>query len=104
MGEMAIEGEAGCLTLTGDGALTFCAFGDYGAEQIPVTRRIDERSFEGSFGGGCVAAPIHCVLDALEEGREPENLDKDYMHVMKATDSAYMSARTGRRISLSGRR
>jgi len=86
MGEMAIEGEAGCLTLTGDGALTFCAFGNYVAEQIPVTRPIDE----GSFGGGCVAALIHHVLDAFEEGRVPENLAKDYLHVMKATESAYI--------------
>lgn len=91
MGEMQIEGEGGTLFLGGDGRLSFRPFGSDRVEPVPVAYPVDEESF----GGGCVAALIDHVLDALADGREPANLARDYLHVMHIVNAAYRSAQTG---------
>lgn len=96
MGEMCIEGEGGTLILNGDGRLSFRAFGARHSEPLPERLPRDE----GSFGGGCVAALIAHVVESLEQDRNPENIARDYLHVMKAAEAAYTSAETGKRVHL----
>lgn len=96
MGEMQIEGEAGCLRLFGDGRLRFRPFGQSEEETIPLTRPVDELSF----GGGCVAALINHVLSAHQHGHVPENTAKEYLHVMEVNEGAYRSAASGKKIEI----
>jgi predicted dehydrogenase len=96
MGELVMEGEAGTLHLDGDGRLTFRGFGEKAARSMAVTapRQLDV------FGGGCVAALIAHVLDCLKTGTAPENIARDYLPVIHASDAAYRSHRERRRIDL----
>ena len=98
MGEMCIEGEGGALILSGDGRLSFRAFGTQEPEELPTTHPRDDTSF----GGGCVAALNAHVIEALARDHPPENLARDYIHVMQATEAAYQAAETGARVYLRG--
>jgi predicted dehydrogenase len=94
MGEMEIEGEAGRLRLDGAGRLWMREFGEQVEREIPVTMPVDD----DSFGGGCVANLIVHVVDAVRQGRAPENTARDYLQVIRLTDAAYTSAAEGRRV------
>ncbi len=96
MGEMAVEGEAGILTLDGSGTLRFRAFGEDAARPVAIEDPIDP----DSFGGGCVAALIAHVVDALAGRGQFENTARDYLDVIRACEAAYMSNVEGRRIVL----
>lgn len=96
MGEFTIEGEGGKLTLDGNGKIRFRPFGAYEAETLPITRSVDD----ATFGGGCVAALIDHVIDAVERGGPLENEARDYLAVMQVSEAAYRSAAEGRRIDL----
>lgn len=96
MGLMELEGEAGVLSLTGEGQLFFRRFGDQNPNPVPVTRPVDP----DTFGGGCVAALIGHVVKALHAGETPENQAADYFHVMQVCEAAYDSATQARRITV----
>ncbi len=96
MGEMAIEGEGGVLALDGFGQISFRAFGTDTAEAIPVTGPVDA----ASFGGGCVAALIGHVVDALHGNGTLENTARDYLDVIRVAEAAYRSHADGRRIAM----
>lgn len=96
MGEMAIEGEAGVLTLDGYGKLWFREFGAAKAVAVPVTAPVAE----DQFGGGCVAALTRHVVAALRGEGRLENTGRDYLAVIRACEAAYLSDRQGRRIDL----
>lgn len=96
MGEMEIEGEGGRLRLDGAGRLWVRRFAEQVEQEIPVTMPVDH----DSFGGGCVAHLIGHVAEAVRRGREPENVARDYLAVIRLTDAAYVSAAEGRRVSM----
>lgn len=96
MGEFELLGEAGTLTLNGDGALALRPFGKAEATPIAISRPIDTTSF----GGGCVAALIAHVVQATLTDQPYENEAATYLHVMQASAAAYTSAAEGRRIDL----
>ncbi|MBV2360636.1 Gfo/Idh/MocA family oxidoreductase [Thalassococcus sp. CAU 1522] len=96
MGEFTLEGEAGVLRLDGDGRLSFRAFGSDRFDRVPINDPVDR----DAFGGGCVAALIAHVVAAIRQNARPENLAGDYLHVMRACDAAYRSARDARRVDL----
>ncbi len=96
MGVMQIEGEAGLLTLTGDGEVTLRPFGKRETTALPLTQAPDLTTF----GGGCVANLINHVVDAVQGRGQLENEARDYMTVMRLTEAAYRSASTGRRIDM----
>lgn len=96
MGEFMIEGEGGKLTLDGNGQIRFRLFGADEAETLPITRSVDD----AAFGGGCVAALINHVIDAVERNAPLENEARDYLTVMHVSEAAYRSAAEGRRIDL----
>lgn len=95
MGEMFIEGEAGRLCLDGGGSLQFRAFGT--AYPVPVP--LDPFD-PASFGGGCVAALIDHVIEALDGNRILENTAREYLDVIRVIDAAYQSAQKHRRVDL----
>ena len=96
MGESVIEGEGGSLSLDGFGTVQFRPFGAHNATDVPVKRPIIPQAF----GGGCTAAVIDHVVDALA-GKVPfENEAEEYLAVMHACDAAYVSAETGRKVVL----
>lgn len=97
MGEMVIEAEGGQLTLDGHGHVRFRTFGAKTDELVPLSRPVDT----ASFGGGCTAALIDHVIEALRAGNACENEAEDYLAVVAASEAAYRSAEEGRRISLS---
>ncbi len=96
MGEFELIGEAGTLTVDGEGTVLFRAFGQAGWQPVPQTRPVDD----SSFGGGCVAALIDHVAAFCTEGGTLENEAADYLPVMQACEAAYLSAEEGRRVTL----
>jgi len=96
MGEMVIEGEGGTLSLNGFGQITFRKFGSDKAKVIPINDPVDP----DSFGGGCVAALIGHVVDALNGQGTLENTARNYLDVIRAAEAAYKSHEGGRRITL----
>lgn len=96
MGVMWIEGEDGTLMLDGTGVVTFRPFGSQTPEILPQIEPVDE----ASFGGGCVAALIRHVADVVRDGGVYENEAADYLAVIRATEAAYASARTGAKVKL----
>lgn len=96
MGEMWIEGEAGTLTLNGLGQVFFRKFGRQEAIAVPLVADIDD----ASFGGGCVAYLCQHVASAAAQGGAVENEAQDYLSVIRATEAAYESHASGRKIQL----
>ena len=96
MGEMRIEGEAGTLSLNGDGALSFRAFGETAPVSVPISAPADP----GAFGGGCVPALIGHVMDCLGTGTQPENTAAAYLDVIRVSDAAYRSHADARRVDI----
>ncbi len=96
MGEMWIEGEKGTLSLTGQGHVSFRAFGAQEDVEVPLVIEIDE----DTFGGGCVANLCRHVADAATGAGQLENEARDYLSVIRATEAAYESHASGQRINL----
>ena len=94
MGEALVEGSKGALTLTGDGAVHFRAFGSQDTETILAAQPAR------GFGGGCVHALQTHVVSALLNGTELENTAKDYLPVLRVEEAVYRSAKEGRKLTL----
>lgn len=96
MGEMWIEGEKGTLCLDGQGQVSFRAFGAQEAVNVPLVLAVDE----STFGGGCVANLCQHVAAAATGAGALENEARGYLSVIRATEVAYESNASGRKISL----
>lgn len=94
MGEMTIEGETGTLTLDGAGDVWLRPFGAQTAQPVALPFDPDE-----TFGGGCVAALIAHVVNALDGLAPFENEAADYLPVIALSDLAYASNAAGRKLS-----
>ncbi|MFD0981995.1 Gfo/Idh/MocA family protein [Tropicimonas aquimaris] len=94
MGEALVEGTAGTITLTGDGAVSLRRFGTSETTQLlpPDTTN--------GFGGDCVHALQSHVVSGLLDGKPLENLAEDYLSVMRIEKAIYDSADGGRKIVL----
>ena len=93
MGEALVEGPEGSLTLTGDGAVSFRAFGTRSARTLLAAGPA------GGFGGDCVHALQSHVVAALLDGAEMENTAGDYLAVIRIEQAVYRSAQEGRKIT-----
>jgi len=94
MGEGLIEGTKGTLTLTGDGAVNFRAFG-------AVTRQVIlAADTHDGFGGDCTHALQSHVVAGVLDAAEIENLAADYLHVIIAEKAIYLSARDARKVAI----
>ncbi|MEM1066291.1 MAG: Gfo/Idh/MocA family oxidoreductase, partial [Pseudomonadota bacterium] len=96
MGEMWIEGERGSLRLDGAGRVWRRTFGDLAEMEVPLVAEVDETVF----GGGCVSALIGHVIEARLGAGAYENTAAAYLPVIDAVEAAYISAETGRKITL----
>ncbi|KPA20679.1 Inositol 2-dehydrogenase [Shimia sp. SK013] len=96
MGEMWIEGEAGSLRLDGLGRVFFREFGTQQETAVPLVADVDDTAF----GGGCVAYLCQHVAAAATHAGVLENEARDYLSVIRATEAAYESHATGRKIQL----
>jgi predicted dehydrogenase len=94
MGEGLIEGTKGTLTLTGDGAVTFRAFGDVAGQVILAANTHD------GFGGDCTHALQSHVVAGILDGDAVENLAADYLHVIEAEKAIYAAARDARKVAI----
>ena len=94
MGEGAVEGTAGTLTLTGDGAVTLRRHGSRSLRTV-----LEARAWP-AFGGDCARALQQHVADHLNRGAPMENAARDYLTVVEIEAAIYASAEAGRRISL----
>jgi predicted dehydrogenase len=94
MGEGLIEGTNGTLTLTGDGAVSFRAFGDRNQRVLLAPDMHD------GFGGDCTHALQLHVVEGLLDGAPLENLADDYLHVIAAEKAIYLAAQDGRKVAV----
>ncbi|MGB5556873.1 MAG: Gfo/Idh/MocA family oxidoreductase [Paracoccaceae bacterium] len=94
MGEALVEGPKGSLTLTGDGAVNFRAFGANHAQTLLAAGPTE------GFGGDCVHALQSHVVAGLLDGAPLENTAQDYLTVLGIEQAIYRSAREGRKITL----
>ena len=95
MGEALIEGTAGTLSLTGDGAVSFRVFGDTASDIILPADTHD------GFGGDCTHALQVHVVAGLLDGTPIENRAEDYLRVITIEKAIYSSAADGRKVLLS---
>ena len=93
-GEALVEGAAGSLTLTGDGAVHHRAFGSL------ESRLLMPPPAPAGFAGDCVHALQAHVVGHLTEGTALENTARNYLAVMCVEEAAYRSAETGRKVTL----
>ncbi|MEM7438421.1 MAG: Gfo/Idh/MocA family oxidoreductase [Pseudomonadota bacterium] len=94
MGEALVEGTAGSLTLSGDGAVRLRRFGEMIEEEILSA------STHSGFGGDCVYHLQSHVVDALQGQTPFENLARDYLDVIRTEEAVYQSASNGTWIAL----
>lgn len=92
MGEGLIEGTAGTLTLTGDGAVQLRKHSD-----TTLTEILAPNTWAG-FGGDCVHHLQSHVISGLLDGAELENEAADYLQVIRIKDAIYASAVQGQKI------
>ncbi|MEM9522855.1 MAG: Gfo/Idh/MocA family oxidoreductase [Pseudomonadota bacterium] len=92
MGEMVIEGEGGALSLDGYGRLWLRSFGAQKRRSVDIEAPVDT----STFGGGCVDALNRHVVAALTGHGTFENTARDYLEVMRLSETAYRSAASGR--------
>lgn len=97
MGEALVEGTAGTLTLTGDGAVSLRKF----AARDQTCLLAADRS--GRFGGDCTHALQAHVVAALQGQRPFENRARDYLRVLAIKDAVYLSAQEHRKMDLQDR-
>lgn len=94
MGEGLIEGTAGTLTLTGDGAVHLRKHSDIVMKEI-----LAPNTWNG-FGGDCVHHLQKHVIDGLFDGTEFENEAADYLQVIRIEDAIYASAAEGKKLKV----
>ena len=94
MGEALIEGSAGTLRLSGDGAVRHRVFGGSSETEIGPPIAGD------GFGGDCVHALQKHVVAHLRDAAPLENSARDYLTVIAIKDAIYAAAQTGRKIAL----
>lgn len=94
MGEALFEGTEGTLSLSGDGSVTFRAFGEQQTEEILL------RDTWQGFGGNCVEVLQQHVVDAMLRGGSLENTAADYCEILRIRDAIYRSAETGTKVTL----
>ena len=94
LGECLLEGSAGTLTLTGDGAVHLRAFGSRGVEPL-----LPARDWPG-FAGDCVHALQSHVISALLTETPLENTAQDYREVLRLEEAVYASDKTGQRLQV----
>lgn len=87
MGEMCIEGEAGTLTLNGDGEIHHRK---HGSEQ---SQRIDFPWVNENFGGDCVYRLNRHIVDHIVNGSAVMNTASDYLKNLRIEDAIYRSDR-----------
>ncbi len=94
MGEASVEGTAGEIRLSGDGALSFRPKGALDQQEIlaPATAM--------GFGGDCVRALQEHVITGLLDGAPLENTAGAYLRNLEIEEAVYRSAETGRKIPL----
>jgi predicted dehydrogenase len=96
MGEMWLEGDAGCLRLDGDARLWW----------KPHQKPEQAHSYpSGSsdpmdFGGGACTALQQSALSALFKGEKPENTAIEYLENIRIQEAIYCSHETGRRVEM----
>lgn len=94
MGEGLIEGTDGTLTLTGDGAVRFRAFGSLEQETVlPPDTHI-------GFGGDCTHALQSHVISGLLGHETLENIAADYLRVIRIEEAIYQSDTTQSKVEL----
>ncbi|MDO6730885.1 Gfo/Idh/MocA family oxidoreductase [Marinovum sp. 2_MG-2023] len=94
MGEAEIEGTKGTLSLGGDGAVSFRAFGSR-----DIDTWMPAPDFPG-FGGDCVHHLQSHVVAAVRNGHTPENTASDYLAVIGIEQAIYQSANSGQKVRL----
>ncbi|MEM1387802.1 MAG: Gfo/Idh/MocA family oxidoreductase [Pseudomonadota bacterium] len=94
MGEALIEGEAGALTLAGDGSVAFRAKGSKTSEQV-----LGADTGRG-FAGDCVHALQSHVIAAMNDQGALENTAREYLEVIEIEAALYRSAEEGQKVSL----
>ena len=94
MGEGLIEGTAGTLTLTGDGAVQLRKHSTTAFHEILAPDTWD------GFGGDCVHHLQSHVISGLLEGSAFENEAADYLKVIRIEDAIYASARMGQKLEI----
>lgn len=93
-GEALLEGTAGSLRLTGDGAVHHRAFGSRAETLV-----LEGRDWPG-FAGDCVTALQAHVVAHLRDGTPLENTARDYLEVRRMEAACYHSAKAGRKVAL----
>lgn len=96
MGEALVEGSKGTLALSGDGSVTFRAFGEVDTHML-----LPPDTWDG-FGGDCVHALQSHVVSGLLDGKPLENRADDYLDVVRIEEAIYLSAETGQKQWLQG--
>ncbi len=94
MGEALVEGDAGMISLRGDGSLWHRAFG-----AMEETCLLEPDTWDG-FGGDCVHALQTHVVRGVLDGAPLENEAADYLRVIEIEEAIYRSAETGTRQDL----
>jgi predicted dehydrogenase len=94
MGEALVEGTAGSLALTGDGAVTLRRFGDLAVETLLLP------DISPDFGGDCVHHLQCHVVAGLRDGLPLENLAQSYLEVLRIEQAIYASAKERRKFDL----
>ena len=94
MGEGLIEGTAGTLTLTGDGAVHLRKHSTTSMREILAPNTWD------GFGGDCVHHLQSHVISGLLDGTALENEAAAYLHVIHIEDAIYASAETGQKLEI----
>ncbi|WP_375281635.1 Gfo/Idh/MocA family protein [Pseudooctadecabacter sp.] len=94
MGEGLIEGTAGTLTLTGDGAVQLRKHATTAFREILAPDTWD------GFGGDCVHHLQSHVISGLLDGSAFENEAADYLQVIRIEDAIYASAKTGQKLEI----
>ena len=93
MGELWLDTEAGVLRLDGDGRLWWKPHQQDEREHIYAWN-------DHAFGGDCVHALQAHVVDHLLSGTRLENSGAEYLRNLEIEEAVYLSADTGRTISL----
>ena len=93
-GEALLEGDAGTVALTGDGAVTLRRHGSRTCETL-----LEARDWPGFAGDSVHAFQAH-VVAALSGGPPAETAAADYLHVLELVELAYASAGAKARLSV----
>jgi predicted dehydrogenase len=94
MGEMLIEGEAGCLRIDGDGRIWLREHGENAERQHEFAWH------DHNFGGDCVYISCLKYLDSFRSKKSHPTDAAAYLSNMRIVEAAYRSASDRRRIDL----